>query len=483
MKIHLLSLLFLLTGVALAEDTVTLNQKDDGYRGIWYSCGEVDSIYKYKYSGGLGTYCAKHRPFAVHCEEADKTFFCYGGTTKHSHRELLHMVSYYDHQTGMVPRPTVLLNKHTSDAHDNPVMNVDDEGYIWIFSTAHGTGRPSYIHRSKKPYDIDAFELIPATKLQDGKRVPMTNFSYFQSWHIPDRGFVCFFTRYRWGSERTICFMTSRDGIEWSEWQRIAMIDRGHYQVSWANTRKMASAFNYHPRPIGLNARSNLYYVESTDMGTTWQTAAGKPLVLPLKEADSPALVHDYRAEGLLVYLNDIKFDADNNPVLLYVTSHGHEPGEKNGPRTWRTARWTGDEWDIRAVTTSDNNYDMGPLYIDDIGHWRIIGPTDTGPQPYNTGGEMVLWASEDQGHTWKRVRQVTENSKYNHTYARAPLNAHDDFWALWADGHGREESESRLYFCDRQGQAFVLPRKMTGAFAQPEPVSATPPSAKASAD
>jgi len=29
-----------------------------------------------------------------------------------------------------VPRPTILLDKKTNDAHDNPVMNVDAEGYI-----------------------------------------------------------------------------------------------------------------------------------------------------------------------------------------------------------------------------------------------------------------------------------------------------------------------------------------------------------------
>ena len=35
-------------------------------------------------------------------------------------RDSLHMVSYYDHASGTVPRPRILLNKHTDDAHDNP---------------------------------------------------------------------------------------------------------------------------------------------------------------------------------------------------------------------------------------------------------------------------------------------------------------------------------------------------------------------------
>jgi hypothetical protein len=37
-------------------------------------------------------------------------------------------------------------------------MQIDKEGHIWLFSTAHGTGRPSFIHRSKAPYDIAEFE-------------------------------------------------------------------------------------------------------------------------------------------------------------------------------------------------------------------------------------------------------------------------------------------------------------------------------------
>ena len=122
--------------------TVTLNQKDDGYRGIWYMNQPSGDEYVYKYSGGLGTYCAKHRPLAVYRPEVHKTFFCYGGTTRDSYRRLMHMVSYYDHRTGTVPEPTILLDKQTDDAHDNPVIAVDTTGYIWVFSTSHGRRGP-----------------------------------------------------------------------------------------------------------------------------------------------------------------------------------------------------------------------------------------------------------------------------------------------------------------------------------------------------
>ena len=461
----------------------TLNRKSDGYRGIWYMNQPSGDQYVYKYSGGLGTYCAKHQPFAVYCSQVDKTFFCYGGTTNDSNRHLLHMVSYYDHQTHRVPRPTVLLDKQTADAHDNPVISVDDAGILWIFSTSHGTSRPSYIHRSTRPYDIDQFERVRATRWDGGQRVPITNFSYMQAWHVAGRGFICFFTRYGDPAARTICCMTSRDGVAWSATRRLATIDMGHYQISAAGKKRAGSAFNYHPdgkghpdekghpRGRGLNWRTNLYYLETADFGQTWHAADGTPLEVPLSRVDNRALIHDYQSEGLNVYLKDIRYDSHERPVILYLTSQGYQSGPANDPRTWTTARWTGRAWDIRPAMKSDNNYDMGSLWIGDKGEWRLIGPTETGPQPYNPGGEIALWTSLDQGKTWLKTRQLTYGSQRNHTYVRRPVNAQPDFYALWADGHGRQPSMSKLYFCDQQGRVRCLPRKMDAQFATPQRV------------
>ena len=452
-----------------APAVVTLNSRADGYCGIWYMNQPSGDEYVYKYSGGLGTYCAKHKPFAVYCPKVRKTFFCFGGAGGNSHRKLLHMVSYFDHASGTVPRPTILLDKNTGDAHDNPVISVDATGYVWIFSTSHGTSRPSYVHKSNKPHDVSAFTLVAATKRQAARAVPMTNFSYMQPWQVAPAGFVCFFTRYNYPAARTLCFMTSRDGATWSQWTRLAAMEKGHYQISAVQGRKAGSAFNYHPKPKGLNWRTNLYYIETGDFGTTWRTVEGKRLTLPLTAPDSPALVHDYRSEGLNVYLKDIRFDPAGWPVILYITSKGYQSGPANDPRTWTTARWTGSRWDIRPAMTSDNNYDMGSLYIENGGAWRIIAPTEPGPQRYNPGGEMAMWASGDKGRTWKKVKQLTTRSKHNHTYARRPVNAHPDFYALWADGHARKWSPSTIYFCDKKGNVYALPTRMTADAARPQ--------------
>jgi hypothetical protein len=110
----------------------------------------------------------------------------------------------------------------------------------------------------------------------------------------------------------------------------------------------------------------------------------------------------------------------------------------------------------------------MGSLYIEADRTWRIIGPTEKGPQDYNTGGEIAMWISKNLGKTWERVSQLTCNSKHNHTYVRRPVNAHPHFYALWADGHGRQVSESNLYFCNKKGNVWMLPREMKGEFARP---------------
>jgi len=125
-----------------AKPTGMDNQKIDGYRGIWF---ELNQKYPYgdKYSGGLGTYTADHIPMAVYCKDVNKTFFVYGGTTDSTERHLLCMAGSYDHKTGKVAKPTVVCDKMgVIDPHDNPVIQVDDKGYIWIFVSGRARIRP-----------------------------------------------------------------------------------------------------------------------------------------------------------------------------------------------------------------------------------------------------------------------------------------------------------------------------------------------------
>jgi hypothetical protein len=82
----------------------------------------------------------------------------------------------------------------------------------------------------------------------------------------------------------------------------------------------------------------------------------------------------------------------------------------------------------------------------------------------------MALWTSPDEGRTWRKEKSLTHDERRNHTFARQPLGAQPDFYALWADGDTLRPSGSSLYFTDRAGtHVWRLPDKMDGPTAKPQ--------------
>src|SRR5438874_3436623 len=136
----------LIVAASVAIARADLLPTADGYRGIWYYNTKTNDEFQFKYSGGMATYPQQHIPIAIYRKQVNKTFFVYGGTTGGEKPQLLHMVSYYDHTTRQFPRPRILLNKQTTDAHDNPTLAIDDQGLLYIFSNTHGSAPRSSIH-------------------------------------------------------------------------------------------------------------------------------------------------------------------------------------------------------------------------------------------------------------------------------------------------------------------------------------------------
>jgi len=440
----------------IPEDLPEPSPTAAGYQGIWFTLGQFGD-YGDKYSGGLGTYTAKHRPLAVYESAANKTFFVYGGA-RDGERYLLCMIGEYDHATGEVSRPVIVHDKEgVNDPHDNPSLSVDAYGHLWVFVSGRGQRRPGFIYRSVLPHDTRYWEQVEELEL-----------TYPQPYYVRGQGFAHFFTKYTRGRE--LYFNSSPDGFSWTDTIKLAGMG-GHYQVSDAAQGRIFTAFNFHPGG-NVDKRTNLYYIESNDFGRTWRTVDGQEVAVPIEDTHSPSLIHDYRYDRRLVYVKDIDLDGDGNPVVLYVTSASHFAGPPGDPRYWSIAHWNGSSWDRREITTTTHNYDMGSLYVEDDPVWRIIAPTEAGPQPMGTGGEMALWISEDRGQSWRMERRITQDSAMNHKYARRPQNAHEDFYAFWADGNPDEYSDSNLYFTNKQGDAvYRLPRVMDGDWAAPERV------------
>ena len=434
--------------------------KADGFRGIWFGLGQK-SKHGDKYSGGLGTYTANHVPMALYVRRVNRTYFTWGGTKSANTRELLILVSYLDHNTGLAARPVVVMDKSpVDDPHDNASLAIDDAGHLWVFVSGRNVRRPGSVFRGTQPYGIDAWE-----------RMPDREFTYPQPWHFEGKGFFHTYTRYTKGRE--LYFNTSADGRNWDTEKKLAGFG-GHYQTSGKSAGCIFTAFNRHPMG-NVDQRTDLYFMQTPDMGKTWTTADGSEITIPLTKKNNPALIRDYSTNrdtdvNALVYIHDVTANANGHPVILYLTSRHHEPGPAGDPRTWMIARWTGNQWLFHKITTSTHNYDTGSLHIGEDDTWQVIGPTGTGPQPMGTGGEIELWTSDDKGANWKKARTLTSNSPRNHSYARRPRNAHPDFHCYWADGDADKLSESHLYFTNKAGnKVWRLPYTMQNDFAPPE--------------
>ncbi len=385
----------------------------DGYKGIWFTLGQYygkgsgdqpyaeasrEPVFPYgdKYSGGLGTYTAKHTPLAIYCPQIDKTFFVYGGTTGPGERHLLCMVSYYDHRTNRVPRPVVVHDKQgVDDPHDNPSLAVSADGHLWVFVSGRGRSRPGFKYCSATPFSIDHFEQISEEEM-----------TYPQPHVVSGQGFLHLFTKYT--GVRELYWERSADGRVWTDDQKLAGIREpgdqrgGHYQTSAVIGETVCTFFNRHPAG-DVDRRTDLYYLQTDDMGTTWATVDGTILKTPLIDVDNPARVIDYASQGLNVYLKNMAFDRFGHPVLLYVTSPGHEPGPPNDPRHFRITRWDGSNWQTFTICQTDHNYDMGSLDLDGDAEdrWTVRIPSEPGPQPWHGGGDIVLWESRDRGRSW----------------------------------------------------------------------------------
>lgn len=424
----------------------------DGYKGIWFELGQP---YPYgdKYSGGLGTYTAKHRPLAKYSSEANKTFFVYGGTTKATEKHLLCMIGAYDRTTNTLDKPVVVFDKMgVDDPHDNPSIFLDDKGYIWVFVSGRNTNRKGFKFRSNVPLSIE----------KGFRQITEEVMTYPQPLYLPEKGFFHFFTKY--SGIRELYYETSEDGMTWTDDKKLAGIKEpgaefsGHYQVSGILGDRMVTFFNRHPNG-DVDKRTDLYYLETRDFGKTWQDASGKKLSVPLSTME-PGRIVDYASEDRNVYLKDVNFDKSGNPLCLYLTSKSHKPGPDGGDREWKIAQWKNKVWEIKSVTVSDHNYDMGSLYIDGDA-WKVIAPIGSGPQPNQTGGEVEQWESNDAGETWKMAKAITSGSRFNQSYVRRPDAADKAFFAFWADGDPEEFSQSRLYFMDSDGHVRQMPYYM----------------------
>ena len=418
-------------------------------RGVWYHCGSANLLPDQGavYSGPMATYCAWHRPMAVYAPAVKRSYFVYGNA------ENAPTISYYDHATGRFAYPVVIGSNPDGDAHRNPTLLIDDEGYLYMFWGAHG--HPTLVHRSARPYDISAWEQRATIEPDGGTSYPQP--FMLRAGEI----FVSYRKAPGWRCRR------STDGAQsWSEPTDIAAFGvsssaRGAAEFSIYGV--MVGAEGDYPRRIHFAwsrlgggtpeeienkhlwaRRYNVYYACSDDGGRTWQRSDGTPYDLPIDE-DQAEKLYDCGEHG--VWLNDIQVDAAGRPYILF---NGAEV--ETFRSWWKVLRLTDNGWALSDVTESDHMYDSGALMMfaeDDI---RIWGCT-TAVQAHEDGGEIEEWRSTDGGATWSNSRHLTAGSQWSHNHVKQ-VRGHQlgpgDLRAIWSYGDSRmppETRDVRLYY------------------------------------
>ena len=128
-------------------------------------------------------------------------------------------------------------------------------------SAAAAKVRPGFIYRSAAA--------VQHRRVRTGRRAGD---------HLPaaalDRGqgFLHLFTKYTKGRE--LYWSTSPDGRTWTPDQKFAGMG-GHYQTSHQRGQRVITAFNMHPGG-NVDKRTNLYFLQTDDLGRTWRNAHGE---------------------------------------------------------------------------------------------------------------------------------------------------------------------------------------------------------------
>ena len=422
------------------------------FTGVWYCCGTANVLpgHAHVYSGPMATYCMWHRPMAVHCQEVGKTFFVYGNAANEP------AVSFYDHERDRFARPVVLGRNPDGDAHRNPTLLVDAEGFLYVFFGAHSD--PTTVVRSAEPYSIA--DWAPRATIDD----PRT--SYPQPWELrPGEIFVSYrHTPPGW------CFRRSRDGAaSWAPRRTLIEFEGcAIYAVSVAATGDWPRAVHIAWSRLGGGTdeekrtkhpwalRHHVYYAWSDDGGETWRRRDGSTYALPIRE-ETAEKIHDCGERG--VWLKDLQLDPGGEPCILFIDAEVATYRSE-----WKFARWSDGRWGVHDVAVSDHMYDAGGLVILDEQDYRIYAPT-TPSQPREDGGEIDEWRSADRGRTWTRTARITSGSTYSHNQVRVVHNHRagaGDFRVLWSYGDSDSPPADRTVHLYRYGEALPDPVRMT---------------------
>lgn len=395
------------------------------YTTLWYN------NYDY-YAGIKATFPAYQQPMAVYSSEVNKTFFVWANGAWQG--KSWACIGAFDHTSGQVAGVQKLIEFPDNDGHRNPALHLDGSGYLYVF--AHSKSTPTWVKVSDAPYDISAWHW--------GASIPGTT-TYPQPHELTSGEITVF---HRAGPKWGWCFAKSTDGFQTvGPTTEVIIPSSWSYQGVYALTASANGVVHLICTVLDYSTqvRRHVWYVKSTDGGTTWTDSSGGAYSLPVI-AQQAEKIFDSGPEQ--VNLQDLRIAPNGKPVALI--SHGQIPGQWS----WKILK---DGGVYPIPVTTDRQFDCGGLLIVAADDYRAYLPSAVG-QAGCDGGNIEEWRSADGGEIWALHAQLTSDP-YNHNDVKVVNEGHSDFRAFWGYGDASYDSPGHLKFLsDAKGVEAIRP-------------------------
>ncbi len=404
-------------------------------------------------------------------------------------------VSKYNPETQQVAPPILVHTKFTDDFHDNAVINMDDQGYIYVLISGRNNNRQMILYRSNTPYSMDSFTDITPTKIENTPTAAANGNSQYKmsypKFFWTDNGyFRLIYNDYDNNGNRDLYsgklevyennmpLATAKLTVD-----AISNSGLGHYAVGDSRGNEIVIAFNEHSR--GIDNRTNLYFIQSFDGGESWHkmgdSPTDQPLSLPLTSGNiSSVAVKEYTAthESRSIYVKDIAFGGSGQYKYPEIVVLGIKDApnanlaipSKNYDRyfaTWyynhNTDSWQGQ----RFSNLVDHNYSSAALH--QSGQSKVIyAQTPDGQENFLAGGSIAMGNLVDLNHTGGVLAyNVADVSFTDERYCEfnniRPIHTNavlgsDHLWAVASGGNMQRYSEHNpIFFIVKDANNTVL--------------------------
>ncbi len=308
----------------------------------------------------------------------------------------------YTHATDTWSAPVKVGETHlaTGDAHGQPAMLIDSNGYIHVVWGTHG-GTFQY-SKSTNPEDISSW--AAQSDLWDGTYPQLLQFS---------DGTIYMFYRNAGGTgweHRT----SSDSGANWSSLTTV-QLGFGYCVFKKGIGDTIHGLIFTYPGTTNVD-RHNIYYILYS--GGQWKNIKAENQTLPVTYLND-ILVYD---SGVLYTPGpNICFDSTNKPYIIFT-----EGTDFIGTYSYKFTKYVGSSWVVYSLGVSTNYWRDSFVSMDCVSPTHFDAYVITGGLeapvgwdvltqgvPVSLGGNVEKWSSTDGGVTWAKIETITSGHQY----------------------------------------------------------------------